>query len=123
MVINPLARQEREYADGIGSVERWHIDFVNGRAYTCKRVVFTSVEAMERAMTALEQALSLLKSNPEASEAALAESEAESTTLVGSLHSAETAIAFFADGREPARQAAHDMVAAVDPRVGDFQRQ
>jgi hypothetical protein len=117
MVINSLARQERQYADGHGAVEHWHIDF-DGRAYTCKRVVFTSAEAMERAMTALQQSLTLLETDPVAADVAFSKSVAESATIVGSLHSAETAIAFFADRRELARQAAHDLVAAVDPRVG-----
>ena len=121
MVIDPLAWQEREYADGLGTVERWHIDFVDGRAYNCKRVSFSSVEAMQRAMQELELSAFLLETDRDASDAALSRSLAESTTTVGAFHSVEIAIAFFADGREPARQAAHDMIAAVDPRVEAFQ--
>jgi len=120
MVINPLAKQKRDYADGIGSVERWYVDFVNGRTYTCKRVIFRSVEAMERAVKALERSAALQTIDTAGADAALSESVAETTTLVGSFHSTATAIAFFADGRELAKRAAHEMLAAVDPRTDNF---
>jgi hypothetical protein len=118
MAINPLAWQERDYSEGVGPVERWHIDFVNGRAYHCKRVSFPGADAMKRAMVALALSSALVKTHREASDAALSTSLAESTTTIGSFHSAATAVAFFANGRETALQTAHDIVAAVDPRAG-----
>lgn len=114
MTLNPLAWQAHEYYDVTGCVELWQVDFVSGRTFTCRRIVFSSLEALQRSTTALVRAVALLRTDRVASEAAIADTSEESTTTVGCFHSRAAAVAFFADGREAALRAAQDIIADVE---------
>jgi len=60
VTLNPLAWQAHEYYDVTGCVELWQVDFVSGRTFTCRRIVFSSLEALQRSTTALVRAVALL---------------------------------------------------------------
>jgi|GEM_PF-6668877 Tfp pilus assembly protein PilP len=100
MTTKPLAWEDREFIDSSGAIERWYIEFFDGHAYNCKRVIFHSVDAMERAMVAMQRSVDLIDSDPRASEEAIEAAAAEQLRLTGTFHTADTAMAFFVDGRE-----------------------